>query len=197
MVRDELIHQALQQTNWDLLACAMPANVLLLSGYWPAIGFSVAIVSHSGEIVLIVPEDEDDLAQRSWADEVVTYTPAPLHSVLTAEESLLEAFMGIKRKLGLGVNSIGFEQADAFEPAAYGPHLFRGGAARMLRRVFPSATLVAADELLAQMRAIKTVAEIEHIRTACQIAEGAFLTGARLLRAGLNEAEAAATFRTS
>ncbi|MGI8745126.1 MAG: M24 family metallopeptidase [Bryobacteraceae bacterium] len=197
MVRDELIHQALAQTNWDLLVCAMPANVLLLSGYWPAIGFSVALVTRDGQIVLIVPEDEDDLAKQSWADEVATYAPSPLENVLTAEESLFETFVTVKRDLGLAANSIGFEQADAFEPAGYAPHLFRGSAARLLRRVFPSATLAPADELLAQLRTIKTSAEIEHIRTACQIAERAFLSGARLLRAGLNEAQAAATFRIS
>ena len=38
-------------------------------------------------------------------------------------------------------------------------------------------TLAPADELLAQMRAIKTAAEIQHIRTACVIAEQAFLHG--------------------
>lgn len=195
MVRDELVHQALQRTNWELLACAMPANVLLISGYWPAMGLSLVLATQQGDIVLIVPEDEDDLAERSWADEVVTYAPAPLESVLTAEESLLEAFVGVKRRLGLTANSIGFEQADAFEPAAYAPHLFRGGAARLLRRVFPSATLAPADELLAQLRTVKTSAEIEHIHTACKMAEGAFRSGARFLRPGLNEAQAAATFR--
>lgn len=35
MVRDRLIREALERTNWDLLVCAMPANVLLLSGTGP------------------------------------------------------------------------------------------------------------------------------------------------------------------
>ena len=81
MVRDELIRRALEQTNWDLLVCAMPSNVLLLSGYWPAVGYSVALATRDGRIVLMVPEDEDDLAEQSWADEVVTYAPAPLQTV--------------------------------------------------------------------------------------------------------------------
>ncbi len=190
-----MIHEALERTNWDLLVCAMPANVLLLSGYWPAFGYSLAIATRDERIVLIVPEDEDDLAARSWADDVNTYSPAPLDRVLTAEESLSEIFSVVKRELGLTANRIGFEQADAFEPAGYAPHFFRGNAVRLLRRAFPSATLAPADELLAQLRSVKTDAETGHIQTACRLAEHAFLSGARLLRAGVTEAEAAASFR--
>lgn len=195
MVRDEVIRRALDQTNWDLLACSMPSNVLLLSGYWPAAGYSLALATRDGHIVLVVPEDEDELAERSWADEVATYCPAPLDRVMTAEEPVFEVFADVKRNLGITADRIGFEQAEAFEPAGYAPNLFRGSAARLLRRAFPSATLAPADELLAQMRAIKTVAEIRHIRTACAVAEQAFLHGSRQLRTGSTEAQIAAAFR--
>ena len=86
---------------------------------------------------------------------------------MTAEEPVFEVFAELKSDLGIAADRIGFEQAEAFEPAGYAPNLFRGSAARLLRRAFPSATLAPADELLAQMRTIKTVAEIQHIRTAC------------------------------
>src|SRR5437764_6695442 len=195
MVRDEVIRRALDQTNWDLLACSMPSNVLLLSGYWPAAGYSLALATRDGLIALIVPEDEDEVAERSWADEVATYCPAPLDRVMTAEEPVFELFAELKRKLGIAADRIGFEQAEAFEPAGYAPNLFRGSAARVLRRAFPSATLAPADELLAKMRAVKTVAEIQHIRTACMVAEQAFLDGSRQLRPGLTEAQIAAAFR--
>lgn len=195
MVRDEVIRRALDQTNWDLLACSMPSNVLLLSGYWPAAGYSLAIATRDGLIALVVPEDEDEVAERSWADEVATYCPAPLDRVVTAEEPVFEVFAAVKRDLGITADRIGFEQAEAFEPAGYSPNLYRGSAARVLRRAFPSATLAPADELLAQMRAIKTVAEIQHIRTACTVAEQAFLHGSRQLRTGLTETQIAAAFR--
>ncbi len=195
MVRHDVIRRALEQTNWDLLACSMPSNVLLLSGYWPAAGYSVAVASREGQIILIVPEDEDELAEHSWADEIATYCPVPLDQVLTAEEPVFGTFAKMKKKLGFMGDRIGFEQAEAFEPAGYAPNLFRGSAARLLRRIFPSAALVPADELLAQIRSIKTAAEIEHIRAACVIAEQAFLHGSHLLRAGLTEAQIAAVFR--
>jgi Xaa-Pro aminopeptidase len=197
MVRDELIRQALEQTNWDLLVCAMPSNVLLLSGYWPAVGYSVALATRDGQIGLVVPDDEDDLAEQSWVDEVATYAPTPMDRLSTAEESVFEAFSKLKRDLAISADRIGFEQADAFEPASYAPHVLRGGAVRLLRRTFPSATLAPADELLAEMRTIKTPAELEHISRACQIVEQAFQKGSRLLQTGMTEAEAAAACRIS
>jgi len=198
MVRDELIRRALEQTNWDLLVCAMPANVLLLSGYWPAVGYSVALATRDGRLGLLVPEDDDDLAeQQSWVDDVVTYAPARIDHLTTAEESVYEAFLRLKHDLGIEADRIGFEQTDGFEPAAYVPHMLRASAARLLRKAFPSATLAPADELLSEMRTVKTPAETEHIRTGCRIAEQAFEKGVQILRPGITEVEAAAAFRAS
>jgi Xaa-Pro aminopeptidase len=195
MVRDEVIREALEQTNWDLLACSMPSNVLLLTGYWPAAGYAMALATRDGQILLLVPHDELDLAERSWADEVVPYCPVSLDRLLTAEEPVVEAFAKLKEQLGILADRIGIEQAESFEPPGFAPNLFRGSAARIMRRSFPSATLAPADELLAAMRAVKTAAEIEHIRTACHIAETAFVQGAAQLRPGATEAEIAAVFR--
>src|SRR2546423_7591895 len=126
MVRDELIRQALGHTNWDLLVCAMPSNVLLLSGYWPAVGYSVALATRDGQIALVVPDDEDDLAEQSWVDEVATYAPTPIDRLIPAEDSVLEAFLRVKRDLAIAADRIGFEQTDAFEPASYASHMLRG-----------------------------------------------------------------------
>jgi len=195
MVRDEVIRRSLEATNWDLMACSMPSNVLLLTGYWPAAGYSVAVATREGQIALIVPECEDDVAEHSWAGEIVTYSPAPLDRLTTAEEPVYEAFSALKSRLHILADRIGFEQAEAFEPAAFAPNLFRGSSARILRRAFPSATFAPADELLAEMRSVKTPAEIAHIRTACRIAGQAFAKGVQVLRPGITEAEAAAAFR--
>jgi len=195
IVRDEVIRQALEGTNWDLMACCIPSNVLLLTGYWPAAGYALATATRDGEILLVAPEDEDDVAEQSWADEVVTYCPAPLDRLTTAEEPVCDAFVALRGRLGLLADRIGFEQAEAFEPAAYASGPFRGSAARILRRAFPSATLAPADELLAELRSVKTPAEIEHIHHACRIAADAFAKGVQVLRPEVSEAEAAAAFR--
>jgi Xaa-Pro aminopeptidase len=197
MVRDELIRRALESTNWDLMACSMPSNVLLLTGYWPAAGYSFAVAMRDGRICLIVPEDEIDIAQFSWADEVRTYCPVPLERLMTPDEPLFEAFAAMKFDLGIVADRIAFEQADAFEPAAHAPSLYRSSPARILRRVFPTATLAPGDELLAELRAIKTSAEVEHIRTACNVTRGAFLQSVQQLRPGAKETEVAALFRAA
>ena len=47
MVRDEeragRIRRVLTENKWDAVACTLPSNVLLLSGYWPVIGSAIAI----------------------------------------------------------------------------------------------------------------------------------------------------------
>jgi Xaa-Pro aminopeptidase len=197
MLRGELIRRTLQRTNWDLLVCVMPANVLLLSGYWPAVAHSLALATRDGQFALVVPDDDGELAEQSWVDHVRTYAPARIDQLTTAEESVYQAFVAIKRDLTVVADRIGFEQTDAFEPAAYASNLLRGSAVRLLRRAFPAATLAPADELLAEMRTIKTPEETEHIRTACRIAEQAFQNGVQALRAGRTEAEVAAAFRVS
>src|SRR5436309_2454145 len=118
MVRDELIRRALEDTNWELIACSMPSNVLLLTGYWPAAGYSMAIATRDGGILLIVPEDEEDVAGESWADEIATYSPIALDRLVTTEEPVFEAFSRLKGQLGITADRVGFEQVESFEPAA-------------------------------------------------------------------------------
>jgi Xaa-Pro aminopeptidase len=195
--RDALIRRALGRTNWDLLVCATPANILMLTGYWPGAGAALALAISDGRIALIVPEDEADLARRSWADEITTYSPAPLDRVITVEDSVFEALSQLWRELKLAADRVGFEQSEQFEFAAHNPSLLRIGPARVLRRLFPAAILAPADEMLAELRSVKTLAEIEHIARACRMAGSAFHEGVRMIRAGMTEAEAAAAVRIS
>lgn len=197
IARDQLVREALDNTNWDLLACAMPFNILLLSGYWPAAGSSVALATRGGEVAIIVPEDDAEIARNSWADEIATYDPAPLDRLISVDDAVFESVAALKRSLGIAADRIGFEQGELSDPASNAPNVARGGAARLLRRAFPSATLAPADEMLAQLRAVKTPAEIDHIRNACRIAGNAFQETIRVIRPGLTEAEVSAAFRMS
>ena len=51
--------EALERAGCDALVCVLPQDVLLLSGYWPVTGHSIAIVHARGGSALIVPEDDD------------------------------------------------------------------------------------------------------------------------------------------
>ena len=52
--RIDRIAYALRGAKLDGLVCALPANVLLLSGYWPVVGVSIAIATADGAVVLLV-----------------------------------------------------------------------------------------------------------------------------------------------
>jgi Xaa-Pro aminopeptidase len=56
------IEDALQDARLDALVCTLPANVLLLSGYWPVVGSAVAVATRDGPIAVLAPEDEQELA---------------------------------------------------------------------------------------------------------------------------------------
>src|SRR5690349_24656068 len=65
------IREALERANMDALVCALPTNVLLVSGYWPVTGTSVAVITRIGVVHLLAPEDEAELARARWGAGVV------------------------------------------------------------------------------------------------------------------------------
>ena len=72
--RKSRIQQALLEANLDAVICALPSDVLLLTGYWPVVGASVAICFREGPTILLVPEDEKELSEDGFADSVITFT---------------------------------------------------------------------------------------------------------------------------
>src|SRR5579872_6651878 len=73
--RRAAVQDALRAAGLDGLVCALPANVLLLTGYWPVVGSGVVVVARDGPVVALVPEDERELAEAGGADEVHTFRP--------------------------------------------------------------------------------------------------------------------------
>src|SRR5581483_5826361 len=200
MPRDEermaKVKEGLAEAKLDALVCALPTNVLLLSGYWPIVGTSVVLVTRDGRVVLLAPEDEKEVAEAGGADEVQTFEPGSLKEWKTAADAvgpLLEKQLG---KLGVDRARIGYERGPMHEPASYASmNLYGGALAEMLRHAAPAATLEPADALLAQLRSVLTMAERERVRLACQIAGAAFEAVAKSIRAGVAEIDAAAKAR--
>ncbi|MDQ6878438.1 MAG: aminopeptidase P family N-terminal domain-containing protein, partial [Candidatus Dormibacteraeota bacterium] len=200
MLRDaariDSIQQALREDGLDTLVCSLPANVLLLTGYWPVAGNSLAIVAPGPRTVLIVPEDEGDLARHGWADEVRTFQPGSLEDLRTPEEAIRCPLGEVSGSLGIGCQRVGFESGGMVEPASYAAmHLFGATILILLGEAFPSARLIPASETLSRLRSVKTQVEIDRIREACRIAAVAFQQGASLLGAGLAEIQAAEQFQ--
>ena len=89
--RIDRIAYALRGAKLDGLVCALPANVLLLSGYWPVVGVSIAIATADGAVVLLVPEDERELASHCGAEEICTFQPGSLTDLRTHARSRARA----------------------------------------------------------------------------------------------------------
>ncbi len=191
------IQDCLEANNWDALVCSLPMNVLLLTGYWPVVGTSVAIALR-GRICVIVPEDEEELARQGWADEVITFHPGALDKITTAAQALHDPFQGVTKELSSRQCRIGLEQGETTEPASYAAiHLYGRAIQQLLEQTLPSFVLDSADDVLAQLRSVKTADETVRIRTACKLAERAFREGASQLCAGMTELEVANLYRGS
>lgn len=195
--RSRRLTSALIEAGMDAVVCALPVNVLLLSGYWPVVGTAVAIATRDGAVYVCAPEDEQELAARGWADEVQTFAPGSLAELKDASEAVRAPLCEMLKRVGVARGSVvGYETGECSEPASYvALHLYGGSLQRALAQAFPFTALVPADRLLAEQRATLTPFELERVRAACHIAERAFLCGARYLRLGLRETEVAAKFR--
>jgi Xaa-Pro aminopeptidase len=195
--RIERISKALDQANLDALVCALPTNVLLLSGYWSVVGTAVAIALRDGSVQILAPEDEEDLARHGWADEVHTFSPGSLTKLQSVSDAAREPLKEIANRLHLRWNnSIGYESGGNVEPASYAAmYLYGAKLYRLLSEAFPVATLRPTDALLLRLRSVLTPFEQECVRVACRIAAQAYQSGTRNLRPGLQETEAAVYFR--
>lgn len=195
--RKDRITGAMAGAELDVLVCAFPANVLLLSGYWPVIGTAFAFATRDGRILVLAPEDERKLAERGWADEIRTFQPGSLAEIRTLCAALREPFERIARDLGLGSGRVGFERGPMSEPVSYSAmNIYGANLLDVLGDALGAVSLTPADDVLAGLRSVKTAHEVDRLRSACAIAGAAFGTGSAESTIGMRETEVAARFRT-
>jgi len=191
------IQGALQDAGLDALVCTLPANVLLLSGYWPVVGTVVAVATRDGRVAILAPADERELAEHGWAAEVRTYQPGSLERVITPIEAIRDPLGGLLRDLGVAHGRIGYEDSAAYEPATYAAmHLFGASIALVLRGAVPGATLTSATAPLTHLHAALTSEEVGRVRVGCELADAGFTAVRGMLRPGLREPEVATALAT-
>lgn len=196
--RVERIGQALQTAAMDALVCALPSNVLLLSGYWPVLGTSIAVATREGAVGLVVPADEEDMAAVGWADVVERFTPGTLDALVPLTGAVAPALARLLRRMGIASARLGYEHGPMLEPSSYaGTNRYIVALRTLLRDCAASAELVEADEVLLGLRAVLTRLELAGVRTACRVAEDAFRAGAASIVAGATERDIAASFRAT
>ncbi len=188
--------QSLSEANLDALVCSRPADILLVSGYWPVLGNSLAIATRDGQVALIVPDDERELALGGWATSIEYIHGGRLDNPGVSEEAVRDALRRVCSRIGLHRGAVGYDCCEAYEPASYpSMHLYGSTIETLLRSVLGEAELVEARELLAEMKSILTSHELQRLRTACQIAAHAFQEGAARIESGRRETEVADDFR--
>ncbi len=194
--RRRLLRAALVEADLDAVICALPSNVLMLSGYWPVTGTALAVATADARIELIVPEDELELAGRGWADAVHTFAPGSLSAMLRVSDQVRLRFDDVALRLGLRGARIGHEGGEASAPASYVEHHAYGPiVAELIASGIVMARAVDAQMVLERLRAVKTPYELDRLRAACGLAAEGFDAGARALRAGVTEREATVPFR--
>ncbi len=194
--RIDRVREALREAQLDALICALPSNVLLLSGYWPVVGTSVVIATREGGVGLVVPSDEAELAKAGWADVLESLPPTSLDELTPLLDKLTPMIERVARQLGVERGRIGFERGPMLEPSSYaGTNRYATALRDLLSDCCPSAALVSADDLLLSLRAVLTSRELANVRVACHVAEDAFRTGAASIVPGATEREVAAAFR--
>src|ERR1043166_2375644 len=98
--RIQRICEALEHANMDALVCALPTNVLLVSGYWPVVGTSVAGITRNGVIHVLASDDEAELVRGSWADVVETLSFGSLDGIKTTVDVLRAPLTTVVKDLG-------------------------------------------------------------------------------------------------
>jgi len=173
--RLSLNRQVLLSSGLDAVVCAQPANIMLVSGYYPVVGTSIAIAT-STSVTLIVPKDENDLAEAGWADDIRTFNDGSLDRLVTLTQAAHPVLADAVQSMGLSRAQIGYEQGPWSQPSIYAAaSSYCVSLFFMLGQSFPGASLLAADETLKRLRLVKTPHEIEQLRAACKIAAAAFV----------------------
>ena len=188
----------LADSLYDVLICSSATEILLLTGYWPVMGDSIAIVTSDGEINVIVPEDEVELAEETTAAKIIPYKPAGLDTLLRPIELLKDVLGNLTKNLSLSKAMIGLQLDPGVQPSSYAVSTqFRSGLVNLLRELAPHATMRACDEWLEVMKAVKTSKELSLMQTASEVASAGFTKASASIQAGSRETEVAASIQAA
>lgn len=195
--RPRRVQEALSHSIFAALICSLPKHVLMLTGYWPVVGTSIAVVADDGLTYLIVPRDEEQLARKSHADRVLTFQPGSLQKLTTAAEEVRVPLRQVLDEIHLPEGAIGSDIGSHVEPASYAAIHFYGSAVQhLVRELAPDCHLHDAETLLAKLRSCLTPLEIERVQLACALTGEAFRSGVSALRIGITESQAADAFHS-
>ncbi len=190
------IRAAMKEQNLDAFLCALPSQVLLLTGFWPVMGSTVAVLTKEGEAHLVVPHDESEQAKEMSVARRHPYAPASLSEIVTVRSGIVNVLEGVIRAAGLHRARIGVEAQGETQPSSYlSQYLFGDSLQEVVRTGFPEAILVPADATFKQLKGVLSAQQLGRLRNACEIAKRGFEAGQRSIQLGRSEGAVADAFR--
>lgn len=189
---------AVADNHLDAVVCGTATAVLLFSGHWPVMAASIVILTARGELSLIVPEDELELAKSTSAARLISYEPAGLHTLEPPLQRLRDPLREVLKTLIFPGAKVGVQLDEGMQPASYAVGTqFRSALPNLLQRLFPNAEFVSCDDLIQSLRPVKTSVELNQMQRGCDVAAAGFAQAEACVRPGLREAEVAATVQAS
>ena len=190
------IQAGLRKAKLDAMILRLPENIVMSLGVWPMNGFSYAVVTAAdGPAALVAPSCEDREMGGCWAPDVRFFV-WPRLGMPDPAEAIRTELSDVARKLRLTRGRIGYE--GSFESVA--PSHNAGevlapceSSIAYLKSILPSARWSDATDLLHELRACKTDAEIDRLRTAHRVAAFGLQAFHKAVRPGVSEAELAGT----
>jgi len=182
----------MREAGLQAIVAGSATDVLLLSGYWPILSTTVAVFTSDGECRLLVPEDEQELAEAMTNVMLTPYKPGSRDKLTSPIQELHAPLGELIRNLGLEHATIGMPTQLAEQPAPYVVLTeFRFSLRDLLSEILPDAAVVSCDRLLDGQKVIRTASELERMRKAMRVARDGFAAAEHALRPGLREAEVA------
>ncbi len=182
----------------DALLCSSATEVLLLSGYWPVMSASVALFSSDGEVKVVLPEDEMELARHTSSAELIPYKPAGLHTLKSPIDCLREPLQNALSSMGLKHAAIGLQLHHSVQPSSYAvSNEFRTALPSLVKDLLPNALIASCDQMLEKMKAVKTAKELAMLRIASQVASDGFAAAFTSILPGLRETVVAADLQSA
>lgn len=189
------IQTQMAELQLDALLVRLGENMLPLTGYWPGLWLSAALVLPDGQAIVICPDMEADLAAAGWANDVRTFPcwrfgdPEPEASLIRLLKDAAAVYHVASGRIGYegGFDMVGPAHV-ALEQPAVAPVTLR----RIALAVFGAEDLVDATAALYAIRAVKTEAELARLRAVAEIAAFGLAAFCQQARAGQTEVEVAA-----
>jgi ectoine hydrolase len=182
--RLERIRTRMRAGDLDSLVVVDPANIYYLTGYdaWSFYTPQALVVGPADHFLYLREIDLAGVGLTTFMKEsqVATYPDITLQR---PDRHPFERLAGILAERGLGGGRVGVER-DAY--------FFSPRAEDALRLNLPGAELVDSGELVNWARAIKSPAELELMRTAARVAEGAMTRALEVIRPGVRQCDAVA-----